>query len=314
MNTFIITIDTEGDNLWDWKIGDSITTENSLYLQRFQGLCNQYGFKPVWLTNWEMMHDTRFVDFSLKEYIKGNCEIGMHLHAWNTPPYYKLPHSVKSGAPYLIEYPDSVMEEKIGVITDAFVRIFGFQPLSHRAGRWAVNDEYLSMLAKYGYKIDCSITPGINWKKSFGQTPGFYGPDYTKETGNIEIRKGILEVPLTTITTNKYYGRISEEVGLYNRIKSMVKKGIRKNRTIMLRPNGRNLQDMLEIVRSVKESDAEYLMFMIHSSELMPGGSPTFTNTEAIEHMYEDINLVFSEISASFLGDTLDNFHNYVRV
>ncbi|WP_395754844.1 hypothetical protein [Edwardsiella ictaluri] len=49
---FIITIDTEGDNLW--QNHDRITTENARYLPRFQLLCEKYGFKPVYLTNYEM--------------------------------------------------------------------------------------------------------------------------------------------------------------------------------------------------------------------------------------------------------------------
>ncbi|MDR8263551.1 deacetylase, partial [Acinetobacter baumannii] len=48
---FLITIDTEGDNLWQKH--DSITTENARYLPRFQQLCEKYGFKPVYLTNYE---------------------------------------------------------------------------------------------------------------------------------------------------------------------------------------------------------------------------------------------------------------------
>lgn len=44
---FIITIDTEGDNLWEWKEGTPIGTENVKYLSRFQELCSQYRFKPT---------------------------------------------------------------------------------------------------------------------------------------------------------------------------------------------------------------------------------------------------------------------------
>ena len=49
---FIITIDTEGDNLW--QNHRVIKTENARYLARFQTLCERFGFKPVWLTNYEM--------------------------------------------------------------------------------------------------------------------------------------------------------------------------------------------------------------------------------------------------------------------
>lgn len=58
---FIVTIDTEGDNLWNWKEGEEITTKNVYYLDRFQNLCNQYGFKPVYLSNWEMVQNDDFV-------------------------------------------------------------------------------------------------------------------------------------------------------------------------------------------------------------------------------------------------------------
>ena len=76
---FIITIDTEGDSLWDWKEGRTITTGNSQYLDRFQQLCNAYNFKPVWLSNWEMINDDKYVKF-IKKNLKNNmCELGMHI-------------------------------------------------------------------------------------------------------------------------------------------------------------------------------------------------------------------------------------------
>src|SRR5207237_8194683 len=49
---FIITIDTEGDDL-----GSSpreITTRNAKYLPRFQALCTRFKFRPVYLTDYEM--------------------------------------------------------------------------------------------------------------------------------------------------------------------------------------------------------------------------------------------------------------------
>ena len=49
MKKFLISIDTEGDNLWNWEYGKEITTENSLFVPRFQNLCEKYGFKPTYL-------------------------------------------------------------------------------------------------------------------------------------------------------------------------------------------------------------------------------------------------------------------------
>ena len=49
---FLITIDTEGDNLWSTPM--EVTTYNARNLHRFQLICNEYGFKPTYLTNYEM--------------------------------------------------------------------------------------------------------------------------------------------------------------------------------------------------------------------------------------------------------------------
>jgi hypothetical protein len=43
----------------------------------------------------------------------------------------------------------------------------------------------------------------------------------------------------------------------------------------------------------VKE-DSDYAMFMLHSSEMMPGGSPSFPNDTTIEQLYECIEKVFA--------------------
>ncbi len=59
---FIITIDTEGDNLWARP--REITTRNAEYLPRFQSLCERFGFKPVYLTNYEMAMSNVFVEFA----------------------------------------------------------------------------------------------------------------------------------------------------------------------------------------------------------------------------------------------------------
>ncbi len=281
--SFIITIDTEGDNLWDWKEGTEIGTDNSRYLPRFQNLCNEFGFKPTWLTNWEMLQNQEYVEFAQKERAAGHCEIGMHLHAWNTPPFYELPRNEKSGKPYLIEYPVGIMEAKIQSITDLFLNVFGFAPVSHRAGRWAINEEYFRLLFKYGYKIDCSITPLKSWAGSMGRTLGFEGPDYTGERQNIHYRQGILEVPVTVFP-------------------------FKEGKTTWLRPRNRNLEDMLWLVEQIENADTDYLMFMLHSSELMPGGSPTFRTGEQIEKLYGDLQLLFERIAQGYAGVTLEEY------
>ena len=112
---FIITLDTEGDNAWDRR---SITTvENAKYLPRFQKLCDKYNFKPTYLTNYEMAKSKHFIELGKSIISDNRGEIGMHLHAWDSPPDYSLTDKDWHHHPYLIEYPQDILIKKIKYMT-----------------------------------------------------------------------------------------------------------------------------------------------------------------------------------------------------
>ncbi len=309
MKKFLITIDTEGDNLWEYKQGETIHTENALYLPRFQRLCDKYEFKPVYLTNYEMAKDSRFVEFAKRTQNEGRCEIGMHLHAWNTPPQYDLPQ-VLSGLPYLVEYPESIMREKICTMDSLLTETFGTKSVTHRAGRWAVNQAYLNALIDSGYKVDCSVTPHINWHSSVGQIANSFGPDYSATperpyTIRSTSRDGsILEVPVSIGIQHLFNWK--KPIRLKKSYREL--KQFLRGTPVWIRPNGKNLRHMLRFAAHVAASDAPYLMFVIHSSELMPGGSPTFRTIDSIETLYANLEELFETVSRDYEGCTIRNF------
>jgi hypothetical protein len=174
---FLITVDVEGDNLWARP--RVITTNNAGYLPRFQTLCERHGLKPTWLTNWEMSHSPEFVDFATDAVRRGQAEIGMHLHAWHSPPEYALTDDDYAHTPYLTEYPRGMVDEKVRVLTERLEEVFGMKMVSHRAGRWGLNEVYARALAGFGYRADCSVTPNVSWKRDLGDPHGEGGPDYT---------------------------------------------------------------------------------------------------------------------------------------
>ena len=304
---FIITIDTEGDNLWQHNDTSPITTKNVEFLYRFQNIANDHGLRPTWLSDWEIICDDSFVRFA-HEYAD-KCEIGMHLHAWNNPPLFDLPQTNKSGKPYLFEYPEEIMEKKIKKITETFEKRLGIKPVSHRAGRWAINDAYFNILARYGYKYDCSITPGISWSKSKGQTKGAKGPDYRYEMNRISNRGGIIEIPLNTVKQRCF--NFDKDCSFSVRVKRMIKGIVGYH--VYIRPGVFRIEELLRMIEAEKNSDSEYVMFMMHSSELMPGGSPYFPTESSVERLYEDITVLFNEIKRDYIGMTLREFGETVK-
>jgi len=294
MKDFLITVDTEGDNQWElWKNAEC-STENGKYIPRFQELCEEYGFKPVYLLTYEMIGDSTLAQYLKKKLLKGKCEIGTHLHAWNSPPYYALTRKF-DGNPYITEYPDEIIYEKLRVLTNRITDVMEERPYSHRAGRWASSDSMFRALDEMGYLVDCSIVSGWDGRCNCGQTigKGFDYRNYRKES--FWITESILEVPM--VVNKKYDGKGRN---LRQKVCSIV-----RGRDVWLRPAVSDLESMKEHV----QSDSDYSMFMIHSTELMPGGSPYFSTAEDIEHEYGIIEAIFSYVAKNHKRATLSDYY-----
>lgn len=312
---FVITIDTEGDNLWSRP--RKVTTNNSQYIGRFQDLCERYGFKPTYLTTYEMAIDRTFIRFARAAEEQKTAEIGMHLHAWDSPPTDQpLTSNDVKCHPYLIEYPIDQIRRKIASMTNLLEDTFGHRITSHRAGRWAFNSVYARVLSEFGYLVDCSVTPYLSWVSHTGDPSKGGGMDfrffperaYLMDPHDVS-RPGsgpILEVPMTIIPRLPVSQRVLPRFMLRNRIGQSLAQRLLPND--WLRPFPGNHKTMRRVVRACLDQGRPYAMFMTHSSELMPGGSPYFRKPEHIEELYVSLEALFSEASQHFRGMTLSEY------
>jgi len=70
---------------------------------------------------------------------------------------------------------------------------------------------------------------------------------------------------------------------------------------------------MLRAARAARADGAVHAEFTLHSSELMPGGSPTFRNASDIERLYEHLEILFEEFSTWCRGMTLKEFYVWFK-
>jgi hypothetical protein len=322
---FLITIDTEGDNLWSRP--RSVTTRNAEFLDRFQELCERSGYRPTWLTNHEMIRSQAFRSFASDVIARGTAEIGMHLHAWDSPPLAPLTPDDERCHPFLIEYPAAVMREKIHALTATIEDALGVKMRSHRAGRWAFDARYAEILIEEGYRVDCSVTPLVDWSSTLGAPTARGGTDYSHfprqpywlDLDDISRAGGssLLEVPVTILSFR------SRHVERLLRMADRLPAKLATTRTfghrvanrispaaVWLRPTGRNRGRLLSVVDRVLAERSPYAEFMLHSSEFMPGGSPTFPDAASIEALYSDLEALFERIQGHFRAATLSEFHD----
>jgi hypothetical protein len=300
---FLITIDTEGDDAW---AGSSVvSTSNAAYLQRFQTLCEAFGMKPTYLVNWEMARCGEFQELGRHVVSAGSGEIGMHLHAWSSPPFdLKLTEDDARRQPYLFEFPEEVMRQKIRLMTEELENTFEVPMISHRAGRWGLDARYARLLIEAGYTVDCSVTPGWSWAKARGVfSPG---PDFRKfPAGEYFVdpqdigrpgKSTLLELPMTILAPE--HRRVADAFIALARKLSSGRLGGRPEAR-WLRPFGpQPAGGLVGVLHAASCQRRPYVELMLHSSELMPGGSPYFRDARAVDQLYENLAELFQAAGA----------------
>ncbi|MFI6598999.1 deacetylase [Nonomuraea sp. NPDC050536] len=313
---FIITIDVEADDEWSTSTG--LTTKNAAYLPRFHELCQRYGLRPTYLVEWSMAQSPVLREFGQAVIADKSAEIGMHLHAWTAPPYLPLTEEDHRHKPFLIDFPAAAMAEKVKVMTGTLEEAFQVAITSHRAGRWMLDENYARILVEHGYLVDCSVTPRISWAGTTGHPAGRGPRDYSRFPAQpyfVDLddigRPGaspLLEVPMTIVPRSRaaLWSRAADLAGstsLAGRVVNRFSPAV-----TWMRPNGRNRRRLLDLARTALAEGWQHVEFMIHSSELMPGGSPYFRTRRSVEGLFDDIDALFAFVSTGFDPVTLTEF------
>ncbi len=199
----LVTIDTEPDDEWACK--PTLTTENVRELPRLQEIFDRHGVRPTYFVSYAVARDLEATEILAAIRSEGKCEIGSHLHPWNTPPYFKISGEARQSHAYLYRYPEEVQRGKFETLHGQLAKAFGFEPRSHRAGRYGLDGYGVRLLKEFGYSVDSSVPPMINW--CHGQAADEAGPDFRRAPlGSYELSDddpstpghgGVIEVPVS---------------------------------------------------------------------------------------------------------------------
>lgn len=164
--TFILTIDVEIDAGRKWHTANPASYEGVYTgIPKLQALCDRYGVKPVYLISPAVMVDQQSVEL-LKSLDCKCCELGSHLHGEYIEPQVKYSGTDFGGCDpgeMQCEYPKDLEFAKLKNLTDKFIELFGYPPLSFRAGRFGARGWTIDCLQQLGYTHDSSVTPFRNW-------------------------------------------------------------------------------------------------------------------------------------------------------
>lgn len=278
----LVGIDTEGDNQWDAASRERQTFENIYALGSLHARFERLGVRPTYVATYPVVSDARSADVLSALLSSGNCEIGAHHHAWETPPC--SPDDIRRH-PYAMALPIEQFERQLQTLTTAITERIGTRPVSYRSGRFGFSAAHTSALEKAGYLVESSVAPlfyeGHKRGPDFVGAPAhpyFLAYDTETKAGCSDV----LEVPVSAGLNRRVppwlerlYGRAPRP---YTTKRVLRKLGIA--RMMWLRPSYSSLDDMKELATQLADQGTPQLNLLFHSSEAIVGGSP-YNRTEA---------------------------------
>jgi peptidoglycan/xylan/chitin deacetylase (PgdA/CDA1 family) len=278
----LVGIDTEGDNQWDAAARANQTFENLYALPRLHTLFARHGVRPTYVVTYPVAKDPRSADVLRSLLSGGDCEIGAHHHAWETPPC--TDGDVKRH-PYASTIPRSQFEQQLESLTRAIADAVGEPPVSYRSGRFGFSAEHVAGLERQGYLVESSVAPLFYESHKGGPdfveaplTPYFLAYDSATTAGT----SNLLEVPVSAALNRRLPKRLQY---LYARAPQpyttkRVLRALRLLRMRWLRPSYSSLDDMIALARGLAADREPVLNVLFHSSEAIVGGSP-YNRTQA---------------------------------
>jgi peptidoglycan/xylan/chitin deacetylase (PgdA/CDA1 family) len=272
----LVGIDTEGDNQWSVAARRHQTFDNIYALERLHDFFSRLGVRPTYVVTYPVARDPRSADVLRRMIARGNCEIGAHHHAWETPPCE--PADVERH-PYALSLPIAQFDAQLRSLTDAIRDATGTAPVSYRSGRFGFSAAHVSSLEHLGYLVESSVAPLFYETHKAG--PDFVGAPLSPYFLSYDdpVRPGsssLLELPLSAALNRTLPGWLERRYGRapwpYTTKRLIRLAGIARVR--WLRPSYSSAEDMIALARQIVGRSVPLLNLLFHSSEAIVGGSP----------------------------------------
>ena len=276
---YCITVDTEEE--WDWASGYPTcrpSVSNIARLPAFQTVCERHGAAVVYFVNHAVLNDPTATAVIQGLVARPNVEIGLHIHPWNTPPLADAP-SVPVRDSFLHTLPWDEAKAKLDAVLAAFAAA-GLTPTSFRGGRYSTSPQIQTHLRNHGVIADASVLPFTTWADDGAMDFRARDPRPVRRPPRHPGDTALWELPLTMGYTRRPFTRWHTIVTAAGRgvWRSLRAAGL-MDRLGIVRKAWLNLEspvypDPAAFVPVVAAEGLPFACFTLHSSSLLPGGSP----------------------------------------
>lgn len=287
MTYLVVTIDTEED-MPGWQVQPTPRVSNATALPRLQRVCEKHGLEPTYLVTYPMA--TQEPARSILRELAAHSEIGTHLHAWTCPPFDGERVDIVN---YQKDLSRERQREKLLRLGGAIESELGVHSLTHRAGRFGLDEVGFDLLEELGYTVDSSVAPLIDLRADSG--PDYRGAlqrPYAPRPGSW-LRAGatrpLLEVPVGIALTRALpaplrWAYLHSPRAL--KIRGLLSKDyLGWVDLFWLYPTQYGVAEMKRAAEALRGAGSSVWTLFLHSSELSPGQSPYTRSEEEVDSL-----------------------------
>jgi hypothetical protein len=308
----VITIDVEEEGLFSGnypRAGAGVA--NVAELRRLEFVHQEFGFPLTLLVTYPVARDPAAREVLVAWQQERGAEVGAHLHPWNTPPYSDLssPEPIATA-----RLPLTLVGEKLKTLVDCLTEGFQEPPRSFRMGRFDWSAGLLELLPGCGLRVDSSMVP-LTFK---GEGPQNFlapaDPFWLEVSAAPGVR--LLEAPVTMVpvwkssakAVHRLAGLLPGKAGqaLLSRYRFVGAAGIH--------PAWFPQFSMRLAATLHRRRGGRVLTLFLHSSELLPGGSPDFPDTASVDRLVAKLRdfLAWLVKQGPVTGLTLSGLHDHL--
>ena len=292
-----LAVDAEEDFDWEHPVSSTkYSTECMRNLSDLQSIAGAYGLRPTYLLTYPVLEDEEAVRGLQRYFARGECDLGLQLHPWVTPP---LEGPTTIDASFAGNLAPELEERKLLVLKGKFEARFGFSPTVYRAGRYGLGPFTAALLERHGFEVDVSLAPRTRATSEGG--PDFQHFDCTPFWFGAHRR--ILELPLCRSLVGwggrpafACYQSLSPTQFPGPQLTSMLTRA-RAAERLTLSPEGNDFHAMSRLVHSLVKRRQAVMTVSLHSSSLALGRSPYVRSRADLHGLYDRLSGILSLLS-----------------
>lgn len=292
-----VAVDAEED--FDWTapvLGTPYTTTCMRNTRDLQAILRAHRIRPTYLLTYPVLADPEVVQIIRRQIERDECDVGVQLHPWVTPPFEG---NAGATASYSGNLSPELETHKLVMLTHKFIEVFGRAPRIYRAGRYGLSGQTAEKLEELGFEIDTSLAPRTDFS-------GEGGPDYSDYDCQpfwFGRHADLLELPLCRSIVGwggklapRIYRALTAPFLVPPKFSALLTRS-RCAERITLSPEGNDLQAMIRLTRGLLRHGQRILVLSFHSSSLAVGRSPYVRSTKDLHYFYDRLSAILDAMT-----------------